>query len=348
MSEFYFVESEPFYSPQGNEIEVFESAWHSRIPVMLKGPTGSGKTRFIEYMCWRLKLPLVTVSCHEDMTGTDLLGRFLLEQDRTKWIDGPLTMAARSGSVAAYLPYFSQWVLAAICFIGAISVPLLLISTIGSKATGSFRDTELRVFIGLMIGYVAISLIAIPDLRADRAMLQTISMQTTAGFNFLPDRSLLQWPMVWVMVPVLIGGMSMSTAGGVKVMRAIILTKDIGSELGKLTYPSSVHPLALEGRRLEEGDFSAAWAYTAVFLLFVTFGVIGTGLLGLALNDSWPIVLGALTNSLAIVGHLDMPLGFAAMSGGLQIGIALLMIAGRIELLILMVLFTSTFWRYMR
>ena len=99
MSEFYFVESEPFYSPQGNEIEVFESAWHSRIPVMLKGPTGSGKTRFIEYMCWRLKLPLVTVSCHEDMTGTDLLGRFLLEQDRTKWIDGPLTMAARSGSV---------------------------------------------------------------------------------------------------------------------------------------------------------------------------------------------------------------------------------------------------------
>lgn len=257
-------------------------------------------------------------------------------------------MAARSGSVAAYLPYFSQWVLAAICFIGAISVPLLLISTIGSKATGSFRDTELRVFIGLMIGYVAISLIAIPDLRADRAMLQTISMQTTAGFNFLPDRSLLQWPMVWVMVPVLIGGMSMSTAGGVKVMRAIILAKDIGSELGKLTYPSSVHPLALEGRRLEEGDFSAAWAYTAVFLLFVTFGVIGTGLLGLALNDSWPIVLGALTNSLAIVGHLDMPLGFAAMSGGLQIGIALLMIAGRIELLILMVLFTSTFWRYMR
>ena len=257
-------------------------------------------------------------------------------------------MAARSGSVAAYLPYISQWVLAVICFIGAVSVPLLLVSTIGRIATGSFRDSELRVFVALMVGYAAVSLLAIPDLRADRAFLQTISMQTTAGFNFLSSGALAQWPMVWVMVPVLIGGMSMSTAGGVKVMRAIILAKDIGSELGKLAYPSSVHPLALEGRRLEEGDFTAAWAYTAVFLLFVTSGVIVIGLLGLSLTDSWPIVLGALTNSLAIANHLEMPLGFAAMSGSLQIGIALLMIAGRIELLILMVLFTSTFWRYMR
>jgi nitric oxide reductase NorQ protein len=99
MSESYLVQTEPFYSPQGNEIEIFEAAWNARIPVMLKGPTGSGKTRFIEHMCWRLKLPLITVSCHEDMTGTDLLGRFLLEQDRTKWVDGPLTTAARIGSV---------------------------------------------------------------------------------------------------------------------------------------------------------------------------------------------------------------------------------------------------------
>ena len=220
--------------------------------------------------------------------------------------------------------------------------------TMGRRATGSFRDTELRVFVLLMLGYAFVSLVSIPDLRADRAVLQTISMHTTAGFNFLPNDQLSRWPMVWVMVPVLIGGMAMSTAGGLKVMRAIILAKDIGSELGKLAYPSSVHPLALEGRRLEESDFTAAWAYTAVFLLFVTTGVIVLGLFGLALNDSWPIVLGALTNSLAITNHLAMPVGYAAMSDSLQIGIALLMIAGRIELLILMVLFTSTFWRYMR
>lgn len=98
----YFIKSEPFYSPQGSEIEIFEAAWGARLPVMLKGPTGSGKTRFVEYMCWRLKIPVITVSCHEDMTGTDLLGRYLLEQSGTKWIDGPLTMAAREGA-ACYL-----------------------------------------------------------------------------------------------------------------------------------------------------------------------------------------------------------------------------------------------------
>ena len=150
------------------------------------------------------------------------------------------------------------------------------------------------------------------------------------------------------MLPVLIGGMALSTSGGVKVMRAIILAKDLGSELGKLSYPSSVHPLSLEGRHLQDRDFNAAWAFTAIFILFVSVGVLLLGLFGTTLADAWPIVLGALTNSLAIAGHLDMPLGFAAMSDGLQITIALLMIAGRIELLILMVLFTSSFWRYMR
>ena len=164
----------------------------------------------------------------------------------------------------------------------------------------------------------------------------------------MPDDELATWPIVWVMVPVMIGGMALSTSGGLKVMRAIILAKDLGSELGKLSYPSSVHPLTLEGRHLQDKEFNAAWAFTAIFILFVGVGVLLLGFLGITLSDSWPIVLGALTNSLAISGHLDMPLGFAAMSGGLQTTIALLMIAGRIELLILMVLFTSSFWRYMR
>ena len=154
--------------------------------------------------------------------------------------------------------------------------------------------------------------------------------------------------MIWLMLPVLIGGMAMSTAGGLKVMRAIILAKDLGVEIGKLTYPSSVHPLQLEGRRLEDTDFNAAWAYTAVFILFVSMGLVVLGLFGMQLSDAWPIVLGALTNSLAITMHLDMPLGYASMGSALQIIIALLMIAGRIELLILMVMFTSSFWRYMR
>jgi len=89
----------PYYEPQGNEVEIFEAAYKKRLPVMLKGPTGCGKTRFLEYMAHRLKRPLVTVSCHEDLTSSDLVGRFLLEGEQTVWQDGPLTRAVKAGAI---------------------------------------------------------------------------------------------------------------------------------------------------------------------------------------------------------------------------------------------------------
>ncbi|HTP97179.1 MAG TPA: CbbQ/NirQ/NorQ/GpvN family protein [Burkholderiales bacterium] len=89
----------PYYEPQGNEVTVFEAAAAKKLPVMLKGPTGCGKTRFLEYMAWRLKRPLVTVSCHEDLTSSDLVGRFLLEGAETVWQDGPLTRAVKAGAI---------------------------------------------------------------------------------------------------------------------------------------------------------------------------------------------------------------------------------------------------------
>ncbi len=89
----------PYYEPQGNEIAVFEAAYKKRLPVMLKGPTGCGKTRFLEYMAFQLKRPLVTVSCHEDLTSSDLVGRFLLEGAETVWQDGPLTRAVKAGAI---------------------------------------------------------------------------------------------------------------------------------------------------------------------------------------------------------------------------------------------------------
>ena len=90
---------EPFYQPVANEVRVFMAAWGRRLPVMLKGPTGCGKTRFLEHMAWRLKRPLVTVACHEDLTSSDLVGRFLIEGDETVWQDGPLTKAVREGAI---------------------------------------------------------------------------------------------------------------------------------------------------------------------------------------------------------------------------------------------------------
>jgi len=89
----------PYYEPQGNEVAVFEAAYKKRLPVMLKGPTGCGKTRFLEFMAWQLKRPLVTVSCHEDLTSSDLVGRFLLEGSETVWQDGPLTRAVKVGAI---------------------------------------------------------------------------------------------------------------------------------------------------------------------------------------------------------------------------------------------------------
>jgi len=115
----YRPETEPYYLPVGDEVELFTAAFRERIPVLLKGPTGCGKTRFVEYMSYKLGrnlqrvrpatereinadeagLSLVTVACHEDLTASDLVGRYLLEGESTRWIDGPLTRAVRTGAI---------------------------------------------------------------------------------------------------------------------------------------------------------------------------------------------------------------------------------------------------------
>ena len=95
----YLVEEEPYYQPQAKEIEIFEAACSNQIPVLLKGPTGCGKTRFMEHMAWRLKRPLITVSCHDDLTASDLVGRFLVVGGETRWVDGPLAHAVRLGGI---------------------------------------------------------------------------------------------------------------------------------------------------------------------------------------------------------------------------------------------------------
>ena len=95
----YMVKKEPYYISVTDEIERYEAAYDVRMPVMLKGPTGCGKSRFVEHMAWKLKKPLITVACNEDMTASDLVGRFLLDANGTKWQDGPLTTAARIGAI---------------------------------------------------------------------------------------------------------------------------------------------------------------------------------------------------------------------------------------------------------
>jgi nitric oxide reductase NorQ protein len=117
----FVIKDEPFYVPSADEIQIFEAAYRQRVPVLLKGPTGTGKTRFVEYMAWKLgqpltlvkdqakaaangsssngAVPLVTVACHEDLTASDLVGRYLLDANGTRWIDGPLTRAVKAGGI---------------------------------------------------------------------------------------------------------------------------------------------------------------------------------------------------------------------------------------------------------
>ena len=108
----YLITEEPYYLPIKDEIDLFQAAFRSKIPVILKGPTGTGKTRFIEYMTYIISrqmglseenegqsLPLITVACHEDLTSTDLVGKFLLKGDETVWVDGPLTKAVKAGAI---------------------------------------------------------------------------------------------------------------------------------------------------------------------------------------------------------------------------------------------------------
>ena len=117
----FVIAREPFYVRTSDEVEIFEAAYRQRVPVLLKGPTGTGKTRFVEYMAWKLgqpltvvkgpakqdapgsqvngSVPLVTVACHEDLTASDLVGRYLLDANGTHWIDGPLTRAVKAGGI---------------------------------------------------------------------------------------------------------------------------------------------------------------------------------------------------------------------------------------------------------
>ena len=95
----YLIKEQPFYQPTANEVVLYEAAYAARLPVMLKGPTGCGKSRFVEHMAWKLGRPLITVACNEDMTASDLVGRYLLDANGTRWLDGPLTLAARYGAI---------------------------------------------------------------------------------------------------------------------------------------------------------------------------------------------------------------------------------------------------------
>jgi len=95
----FYLGKEPFYQPIGDEVDLFRAAFKAQRPVLLKGPTGCGKSRFVAHMAYHLKRPLITVACHEDLTASDLVGRYLLKGGETRWSDGPLALAVKHGAI---------------------------------------------------------------------------------------------------------------------------------------------------------------------------------------------------------------------------------------------------------
>ncbi|MFH2124414.1 MAG: CbbQ/NirQ/NorQ/GpvN family protein [Pseudomonadota bacterium] len=93
------IVEEPYYLAQGGEVEIACAAYRSGLPLLLKGPTGCGKTRFMQYLAWKLDRPLITVSCHDDLSTSDLVGRYLIRAGEAVWMDGPLTLAVRAGAI---------------------------------------------------------------------------------------------------------------------------------------------------------------------------------------------------------------------------------------------------------
>ncbi len=93
------ITEKPYYLASGNEMEIALAAYKNRLPLLLKGPTGCGKTRFMQYLAWKLKRPLITVSCHDDLSTSDLVGRYLIRSGEAVWTDGPLTLAVRAGAI---------------------------------------------------------------------------------------------------------------------------------------------------------------------------------------------------------------------------------------------------------
>lgn len=95
----FMVTESPYYLETNNEVTLFEAAWSQKVPILLKGPTGCGKTRFVTHMAHKLNLPLITVSCHEDLSASDLIGRYVIQNDEVLWSDGPMTAAVRMGGI---------------------------------------------------------------------------------------------------------------------------------------------------------------------------------------------------------------------------------------------------------
>lgn len=228
---------------------------------------------------------------------------------------------------------------------GAINLPLIFGLMRRGGPAFFIHGREWRYFVLFCIGFTLISLGLFGGVVLE-VVMQVISLFTTAAFQFMPLRDVESWPIIWILLPCMIGGMSLSTAGGIKIQRVLMLMRDTANELARLTHPSSLQVFRYDEIRVSRQNRNALWSYLAAFLFFIALGLVLAGGFGVGFEDAWSITITMLSNSgnALVLTQSD----FAALSPLMYIWMAFLMVAGRVELLILVALFTPSFWRFAR
>lgn len=248
-----------------------------------------------------------------------------------------------SFSLAEELSVFSQSLISVFSLVGAVAIPLWFM--LRTRPSAIYNDKELRLFILLIFAYFGVVAFAYQTPLA-AGFMHSLSLSTTTAFQFLPVEQTVNWSPIWIVLPAAIGGMALSTAGGIKVVRVWALSRFMYVEISRLAYPSVVMPVSLGDRRLKEVDRQAIWSHLVIFLLLIPILIFGYAVLGTGFENAWVYAYAFLSNAGGILRQLDMMqtvASFGLLEQSLAIGA---MILGRLELVLGLALISPTFWRF--
>ena len=208
-----------------------------------------------------------------------------------------------------------------------------------------FRDVEFRLFIATILIFTII-MITVQKSDVWHSLINTIGLFSTSAFLILKPNSDVSWPILWSILPIAIGGMALSTSGGIKFFRCVAMTKFLEIELSKLAHPSSVRAAHIGERKLNDNDRQAIWTYFIAFLIIIMTGTIVFAAFGQGFEAAWTFTFSFMNNGGSVLRHYGMDAVVASFNG-LEQGLAmLLMVLGRLELIIGFVLFSRIFWRF--
>jgi trk system potassium uptake protein TrkH len=254
-------------------------------------------------------------------------------------------ISSLSGNLSSQIPLLAQLFVSLACLIGAIALPLWLIGL--RRPWLILKDIEFRVFVAIILGMSAMSYLALGNGGLTNLM-QMISLATTTGFAFMERGELSNWPVIWLLLPSLLGGMALSTSGGTKIWRVIALFKLLRQELSVMSHPSSVQFSKIGDRRIDSDARRAIGSFFIMLLFLIPLGLAIFSLNAESFDTSWQLTIGLLSNSGAALSLTQAYSSVANLTNVELFFGAVFMIVGRFELLLFVVLISPIFWRFAR